>query len=191
MLQSTVKKSKSTADSDVAVIIEFGSHTLKCGIAGDDNPSLLTSSFIKKHHGQYYGGNEISQIDQGEVIRSFEARKVVNVAAWEMVWEYGLTSMDKPHNDCCLVLMSDKDRAIREKAIQIGFEQWDTPAFYLSDPGVTAIYAAGVTSATLIDVGYDTVSIGVVYEGKDHEAFLSLKYNRIAYKRKRKILSLT
>ncbi|KAI5309008.1 hypothetical protein KEM55_004310, partial [Ascosphaera atra] len=53
----------------------------------------------------------------------------------------------------------------REKTIELAMEDWSTPAFYLSKTGPLAAFAAGRSSALVVEVGASNVSVTPVYEG--------------------------
>lgn len=53
----------------------------------------------------------------------------------------------------------------REKAIELVFENWGTPAFWLSRTPVLASFAAGKATALVIEVGGSNTSITAVHDG--------------------------
>ena len=53
----------------------------------------------------------------------------------------------------------------REKCTEIAIESWGTPAFYLGRAGVMGAFAAGKSSALVIDIGASTMSITPVHDG--------------------------
>ncbi|KAL9623648.1 MAG: hypothetical protein Q9160_002104 [Pyrenula sp. 1 TL-2023] len=53
----------------------------------------------------------------------------------------------------------------REKAIEIAFEQWGTPAFYLGRTGVMSAFAAGKSIALVVDIGASQTCVTPVYDG--------------------------
>lgn len=53
----------------------------------------------------------------------------------------------------------------REKAIETVFENWGTPAFWLSRTPVLAAFAAGKATALVIEVGGSNISVTAVHDG--------------------------
>lgn len=151
----------------LSLVFHFGSINLQCGFAGDELPCAITPNLVKKYEGHYYAGSDVSHIDGGLTIRPFIKREVVSFPALEMMWEHSVSQLQHRLKDDLgtLILMSDMRKDPREKVTQVAFETWDTPMFYMASPQVTCVYATGMTSAIIVDVGYEITSIGVVYEG--------------------------
>jgi actin-related protein len=159
---------KKAPPTDVlSLVLHFGSFNLQCGFAGDELPCAITPNLVKKYEGHYYAGSDVSHIDGGLMIRPFIKREVVSFPALEMMWEHSVSQLQHRLKDDLgtLILMSDMRKDPREKVTQVAFETWDTPMFYMASPQVTCVYATGMTSAIIVDVGYEITSIGVVYEG--------------------------
>lgn len=53
----------------------------------------------------------------------------------------------------------------REKAIEVVFENWATPAFWLSRTPVLAAFASGKATALVIEVGGSNISVTAVHDG--------------------------
>lgn len=53
----------------------------------------------------------------------------------------------------------------REKAIEVVFENWGTPAFWLSRTPVLASFAAGKATALVVEVGGSNTSVTAVHDG--------------------------
>ncbi|CAN8101458.1 unnamed protein product [Discula destructiva] len=53
----------------------------------------------------------------------------------------------------------------REKAIEVVFENWGTPAFWLSRTPVLAAFAAGKATSLVIEVGGSNISVTAVHDG--------------------------
>lgn len=160
--------SKQAPPKDVlSLILHFGSCNLQAGVSGDDFPAMTTPSVVTQYGGHYYAGNDASHIEGGQSIRPLIKREVVNYPALEMMWEYTVSRLQHKLKDDLgtLALITDPRRTPREKLTQIAFETWDTPMFYLANPQTTSMYATGITSAIIVDVGYEVTSIGVIYEG--------------------------
>ncbi|CAL2048149.1 unnamed protein product [Caenorhabditis brenneri] len=53
----------------------------------------------------------------------------------------------------------------REKMIEIMFEHFKVPAFYVAIPAVLSLYASGRTTGIVVDSGYEVTHVVPVYEG--------------------------
>lgn len=53
----------------------------------------------------------------------------------------------------------------REKAIEVVFENWSTPAFWLSRTPVLAAFAGGKATSLVIEVGGSNISVTAVHDG--------------------------
>ncbi|KAI9890612.1 MAG: NuA4 histone acetyltransferase subunit [Vezdaea aestivalis] len=53
----------------------------------------------------------------------------------------------------------------REKCVEIAMENWGAPAFWIARTGVLSTFAAGKSTALVIDVGASNLSVTPVYEG--------------------------
>lgn len=53
----------------------------------------------------------------------------------------------------------------REKSIEVAMESWNCPAFWLARNSVLAAYAAGKSTALVIDVGATTITVTPIHDG--------------------------
>ncbi|GAB7337435.1 hypothetical protein MBLNU457_g2776t1 [Dothideomycetes sp. NU457] len=53
----------------------------------------------------------------------------------------------------------------RKKAMQVAFEDWGVPAFWLGKTGMLAAFASGKPNALIIDIGANTTSVTPVWDG--------------------------
>lgn len=78
-----------------------------------------------------------------------------------------LETLEKPLEDSPLLMTEPgwNPTKAREKSIEIAFEEWGTPAFYLQKTGVLAAFASGKASGLIVDVGASHTSVTPVIDG--------------------------
>uniref|UniRef100_A0A182JYM2 Actin n=1 Tax=Anopheles christyi TaxID=43041 RepID=A0A182JYM2_9DIPT len=85
-------------------------------------------------------------------------------SVWEYTFQHVLNVAPQDHH----VLLTERPltkRANREKAVQIMLEKFSTPATYVSMQALLALYGAGRTSGTVVDVGDSFTSVVPVRQG--------------------------
>ncbi|XP_037080610.1 actin-85C-like [Pollicipes pollicipes] len=167
-------------DGAPAVVIDNGSGFCKAGMAGDDTPSAVFSSIVgrPKHKtlmmvgaGQkdaYVG--EQAQAKRGVLKLKYPVEHGI-IKDWgdmEMIWEHMINQDLKiPPEEHPFLLTEAPLNPLKnqEKMMQIFFEKFNTPAFYVGVQAVLSLYASGRTTGVVIDTG-DGVSHTVpIYEG--------------------------
>lgn len=53
----------------------------------------------------------------------------------------------------------------REKTMEIAFEEWGVPAFFLAKTGQLAAYSQGKSTALVVDIGHQNTSVTALYDG--------------------------
>ena len=93
------------------------------------------------------------------------------VEDWEMmteVWSHCYSikpELDSSEHPVLVTEVAKNPKGSREAALQIFFEEFDVPAFYLSVSGVLALYSTGRTNGLVIDSGFEKTEVIPVYEG--------------------------
>uniref|UniRef100_A0A182NNK6 Actin n=1 Tax=Anopheles dirus TaxID=7168 RepID=A0A182NNK6_9DIPT len=144
-----------------AIVIDNGSYTIKAGLTGEDDPKSIFRTVV------HTSGGEIRPV--GEAVNPigdshYPIRRGVpcDWDALEGVWEYTFKDVLKVTPREHKVLLTDRplaERANREKAVQIMFEKFSTPATYVSMQALLALYGSGRTSGTVVDVGDGLTSV--------------------------------
>ncbi|KAI8853978.1 actin-2 [Chytridium lagenaria] len=154
------------SDEVQALVIDNGSGMCKAGFSGEDAPRAVFPSIVgrPKHQimmaglGQKdcYVGDE-AQSKRGILSLRYpiEHGIVTNWDDMEKIWFHPVLLTEAPMNP----------KANREKMLQIMFETFNVPAFYVSIQAVLSLYASGRTTGIVFDSG-DGVSHTVpIYEG--------------------------
>lgn len=150
-----------------AVIIDNGSGVCKAGFAGDDAPRVSFPSIIGRpkmpgimagmDQKEYYVGDE-AQAKRGVLNLEYPIKHgiVTDYYDMEKIWyhcffnELRVTPSEHP---CLITEASQNPKMNREKMINIMFEIFDVPCFYVAIQAVLALYASGRTTGIVIDSG--------------------------------------
>ncbi|KAM7044464.1 LOW QUALITY PROTEIN: actin-related protein T1 [Molossus nigricans] len=160
-----------------AVIFDNGSGLCKAGLSGETAPRHVISSVVG--HPQFdmslsepyqksyiVGENALYKykalhlhypIERGLVTRWDDMEKL-----WISFWELGVKSSQHP------VLMTETSlnpKETREKTAEVMFENFNVPAFYLSNHAVVALYASASVTGLVVDSGEGVTCTVPIFEG--------------------------
>ncbi|XP_043189119.1 actin-1-like [Amphibalanus amphitrite] len=167
-------------DGPPAAVLDNGSGFCKAGMAGDDTPSAVFSSIVgrPKHKTMMMVGagqkdsyvGEQAQAKRGVLKLKYpiEHGIIKDWADMEMIWDHMINQDLKiPPEEHPFLLTEAPLNPLKnkEKMMQIFFEKFNVPAFYVAVQAVLSLYASGRTTGVVIDTG-DGVSHTVpIYEG--------------------------
>ncbi|XP_004407416.1 PREDICTED: actin-related protein T2 [Odobenus rosmarus divergens] len=162
-----------------AVIFDNGSGLCKAGLSGEIGPRHVISSVVGHpkfkmplagaNHKKYFVGEEA--LHKHEVLHLRYPIKRGLVTGWEDMerlckhlfeWELGVKASDRP------VLMTEPSlnpSEVREKMAEMMFENFNVPAFYLSDQAVLALYASACVTGLVVDSGDGVTCTVPIFEG--------------------------
>ncbi|KAF8475520.1 actin family [Kalaharituber pfeilii] len=150
-------------DEISALVLDPGSAWTRAGFAGEDTPkSVVPTDYGVTPDGDFYfGDNDVHTVRAGMEIKNPMGDGVV--ADWDVapkIWRYAVTSPP--------LIMTEpawNPPKNREKTIEVAFEDYEVPAFYLAKAGVCAAFGLGKATALVIDVGASTTSMTPVHDG--------------------------
>jgi actin-related protein len=125
-----------------AVVIDFGTDTVKFGPAGDDAPRVFPSSI-----------GTSSAINWDAV-----------TAGLERIFKDEL-KLDPATQNVFLTDSMFQSNADQEALTRILFETFEVAGLYRMPSAVTALYARGRVDGLVVDIGADSTKISPVYQG--------------------------
>ncbi len=161
-----------------AVVIDNGSGMIKAGIAGDEAPKVYFPSVVGiPRYKQIEGGDqkdtyigEDAMAKRGLLTLQYPLEHGI-VHDWDLmkkIWEhcyYDQLKADPEKHPVLLTEAALNPKANREKMIEIFFDDFKVPAFYVFTQAVLALYASGRTTGLVCDSGDGVTHIVVVYDG--------------------------
>jgi len=170
-----------TASGDVrTIVIDNGSDTIKAGFSGDDSPRIIfptltgrerywseKTDLSSKGKGFYVGEEAQNKRGVLNVKRPVENGIVTHWDDMEKIWEHTFKELEVDPKDHPVIHTEPTPcpKVNREKKIQIMFETFEVPAFYVSIGEKLALYATGRTTGVVVGSGYDVTRVVPIYEG--------------------------
>ncbi|GMF31135.1 unnamed protein product [Phytophthora fragariaefolia] len=166
-------------DDVEAVVGDVGSALSKFGLAGEDTPQLVLPSAVGRRppaaEAQDAVLGDLWHRHDLEVVRPVDACAVANWDALEKVWAHAFTRLRvdaKSHPvitsaASCFANDALHNAAARdaEKYVEMMFERFEVPAFYMAKDAVLDAFAFGRSLALVAEIGAGATRVVPVYDG--------------------------
>jgi len=162
-----------------AVVIDNGSGMCKAGFAGEEKPHSCFPAIVGipkeeavmcgKGYKQFYIGDDAQQA-RGilKIHYPLENGIVTNWDYMEEIWRHAYDKELQTRSEDHPLLMTEaplNPRENRKKMLQIAFESFNVPGYYLSVQAVLSLYSIGRTTGFVFDSGDGVSHIVPIYEG--------------------------
>jgi len=160
-----------------AVVIDNGTGMCKAGVAGDDAPRACFSAVVgRPRYDSMVGGAEkefyvgTDANDKKGVLNLKYPVAHGKIDDWDdmtKIWNhcyYNELRVDPTEQPVHLTEAPMNPRSNREQMMQIFFEEFSVPAFYVSIQAVLSLYSSGRTTGLVYDSGDGVTHIVPVYE---------------------------
>jgi actin-related protein len=162
------------ADGAQALVIDSGSGMCKAGFAGQEYPRCLFLSVVG--HPKYLRGSQDTHVGDeacaraGVMLLKFPVNHgvVTNWGDMEKLWYHMFFNqllVDPAEHPVLLTEAPLNPEANREKMMQLQFETFTVPSFYVENSAVLSMLSCGDTTGVVLDVGDGVTAIVPFYEG--------------------------
>eukprot|EP01052_Picozoa_sp_SAG31_P003031 SAG31_NODE_112_length_24420_cov_19.787550_11_plen_496_part_00 len=163
-----------------AVVIDNGIRTIKVGFSGDDRPTATFPAIIGRgrhvyfmvgmEHKDYWVGHE-AWSKRGVLQLKHPMNSLGLVTDWEdmeNIWRHAFYNEARVAPEESPVLMTEavlNPKANRERMVQICFETFDVPAFYVCTRAALALFATSSATGIILQVSAGEPIAIPFYEG--------------------------
>lgn len=179
-------------DEVSALVLDPGSYYTRIGFAGEDSPKVvLSTTYGWKENPNYdpevLPDSESSAESDEKYIYYFEDDSSIHVPRegmevcnpmedgvikdWEGItklWEYGLKTLLHVNPEDHPLLITEQiwnNDEHRTKLMEIMFERFNVPAFYIIKSPVSSLFASGKGSGLVVDAGADMTTVTPIVDG--------------------------
>jgi actin-related protein len=155
-------------DQITALVFDLGSSLSRAGFAGLDQPSVVIPSAVgRRKEGIVVGDMTGKPLRDMEIVQPFSDGIVSDWDALEQQWEYCNTLLGVDASEHALMYSepSFNPKEQREQLCQLAFEKFNVPGFYLGRSAVLSSFAAGRSTALVVDSGASMTSVVPVFDG--------------------------
>ncbi|KAI8385754.1 actin family [Blakeslea trispora] len=161
-----------------ALVLDIGTSMTRAGYAGEDTPRVMFPTSVgyvdtevdeQKKREYFIGDNKINRFkSQMEITHPLEEGLVNDWEAYEALWDATFHHMLRIRPEEHPLLCTEpawNTKENREKTIQMAFEKFEFPAFYLVPDAVMTAFSVGRATALVLDSGAGVTSAVPVYDG--------------------------
>ncbi|KAL4451640.1 hypothetical protein ABPG75_007302 [Micractinium tetrahymenae] len=156
-----------------AVVLDLGTLQVKAGYAGEDTPKYVFPSSVGVLGSGGPNGMEVDgakrtlhvgthalshRRDSMEVVSPFKDSVIHDWEAAEGLLEHALKQqmrLETGSHPVMLAEPSTNTKEAREKAVELLFEQYDSPAVFMAKNAVLSSFSTGRQTSLVVDAGHD------------------------------------
>ncbi|KAH8872878.1 actin [Schistosoma japonicum] len=153
---------------DWPIVVDNGAGHLKAGYAGDGGPRILVPMLIGRpkkcsKYTDWFVGEHANAIRNELILNCPIANGIVtDIDGLSLVWYYMFMKELRTSPENHPVLISEYPllpKFNREKLAEMVFEKFHMPGLYFTDQSALALYAYGLTSGIVVDIGTEMSNI--------------------------------
>lgn len=156
-------------DDVSALVLDVGSAWTKAGYAGEDSPCAYFPSSIGFDSSYHIGDCAITKYRQNmEIKNPFREGLVYDWDLYEKLWIHSFESqlrVNTKEHPLLLIEPVWNTKESRRKVMEMAFEKFDVPAFYLVKSAVAASFAAGRGNSLVFESGASMSSVCALHDG--------------------------
>ncbi|TIA89124.1 hypothetical protein E3P99_02237 [Wallemia hederae] len=157
-------------DEVSAIVVSAGTSTLSAGYAGEDTPKLvIPTQYTHKGNDAYFGDNGVDVYRDGFDVDNTMSDSLINdFDRFTQLLEHSLTHLLRADTQQHPLLFTEpawNTHKHREKIAEIAFEKFNVPGFYIANDSVLSAFAAGKSTALIIDIGAESTSVTPIVDG--------------------------
>ena len=167
------------SEENIPIVIDNGSGFTKAGFAGEGSPRSVFPSIVghpnyvasiigAKNKDSYVGDEAAAKSGTLNLKYPIEHGIITNWEDIETIWHHTFYNELRTDPAEHTVLLTEKPMNTdknREKMIQIMFETFNVPSFYLGIQNILSLYASGRTTGISCEIGDGVSSVIPIYEG--------------------------
>eukprot|EP00366_Plasmodium_knowlesi_P001610 XP_002259107.1 actin, putative [Plasmodium knowlesi strain H] len=154
------------------VVIDNGSGYIKAGLNAYDEPSIVFPTIVGLHRNSedkasYVGDEAIFREADLSFYRPIDHGHISDWDLARIVWEYAIKCVDKNRSVESILLTEPPlcSTSHRTKMGEIFFEDFDYKNINISVSGLMSIYATGLTTGLVLDIGDGVTQCIPVFDG--------------------------
>ncbi|CRG99977.1 actin-like protein, putative [Plasmodium relictum] len=154
------------------IIIDNGSGYIKAGLNVYEEPSIIFPTIVgnfrhNENSETFVGDDAIYHESELSIYRPIDHGHISNWDMAQTIWDYTLSCVDKNKNAKDILLTEPPlcSTSHRTKMGEIFFEYFDFLNLNISVSGLMSIYAAGVTTGLVLDIGEGVTQCLPIFDG--------------------------
>ncbi|KAL4856209.1 Actin-related protein 4 [Chlorella vulgaris] len=165
-----------------AVVLDVGTYHTKAGYAGEDTPKFVFPSAVGSLSGGangmdidgakrtlYVGTHALThRRDKMEIITPFKDGRLDDWEVAEGLLDHALKQQMRLATESHPIMLAEpsfNSKAAREKAAELLFEKYQSPAVFMAKNAVLSSFASGRPTSLVVDAGHERTVVSAVHDG--------------------------